>query len=136
MSLPEKNSSQEKRNKELVETFVEEIFNKHNLSKIEKYLSPAGGKGSEGFEQFLSSFFNAFPDWHANVEHMVAEGNFVVIFLNGNGTHQGEFQGMPPTRKPVNIRAADLYKIENGKIVEHTDVVDQLNLLQQTGATL
>jgi steroid delta-isomerase-like uncharacterized protein len=136
MSLPEKNSSEEKRNKELVESFVEEIFNKHNLSKIEKYLSPAAGKGSEKFEQFLSSFFKAFPDWHANVEHIVAEGNFVVIFLNGNGTHQGEFQGTPPTRKPVKIRAADLYKIENGKIVEHTDVVDQLNLLQQTGATL
>jgi steroid delta-isomerase-like uncharacterized protein len=136
MSLPEKNSSHEKRNKALVESFVEEIFNKHYLSMIEKYLSPAAGKGSEGFKQFLSSFFKAFPDWHANIEHIVAEGNFVVIFLNGNGTHQGEFQGMPPTRKPVNIRAADLYKIENGKILEHTDVVDQLNLLQQTCATL
>jgi steroid delta-isomerase-like uncharacterized protein len=136
MSLPEKNSSHEKRNKALVESFVEEIFNKHYLSMIEKYLSPAAGKGSEGFRQFLSSFFKAFPDWHANIEHIVAEGNFVVIFLNGNGTHQGEFQGMPPTRKPVNIRAADLYKIENGKILEHTDVVDQLNLLQQTCATL
>jgi predicted SnoaL-like aldol condensation-catalyzing enzyme len=43
---------------------------------------------------------------------------------------------MPPTRKPVNIRAADLYKIENGIITEHWDVVDQLNLLQQTGVTL
>jgi len=136
MSLPEKNNSEEKRNKALIESFVEEIFNKHNLSMIEKYLNPAAGKGSEGFEQFLSSFFKAFPDWYANVEHIVAEGNFVVIFLNGNGTHQREFQGMTPTRKPVNIRSADLYRIENGIIIEHWDVVDQLNLLQQTGVTL
>jgi predicted SnoaL-like aldol condensation-catalyzing enzyme len=72
MSLPEKNNSQEKRNKELVESFVEEIFNNHNLSMIEKYLSPAAGKGSEGFDQFLSSFLKAFPGWQANVEHIVA----------------------------------------------------------------
>ncbi|MGH9973094.1 MAG: ester cyclase [Nitrososphaeraceae archaeon] len=136
MSLSEKNSSQEKRNKILVESFIEEIFNKHNLSVIENYLTPQAGKGNEGFKQFLSAFFKAFPDWHANLEQIVAENNLVVIFLNGSGTHQGEFQGMPPTHKPVKIRSADLYRIENGIIVEHRDVVDQLNLLQQTGATL
>jgi predicted ester cyclase len=136
MSLSEKNSSQEKRNKTLVEFFVHEIFNKHNLSVIEKYLNPVAGKGSEGFKQFLSALFKAFPDWHTNIEQIVAEDNLVVIFLNGTGTHQGEFQGTPPTYKPVNIRSADLYRIENGIIVEHRDVVDQLNLLQQTGATL
>lgn len=136
MSLPEKNNSQEKRNKELVESFVEEIFNKHNLSMIEKYLNPAAGKGSEGFEQFLSSFFKAFPDWHANVEHIVAEGNFVVIFLNGNEHSSERVSRIAPTCKLLNIRAADLYTIENSIIIEHRDVVDQLNLLQQTGVTL
>jgi predicted ester cyclase len=59
----------------------------------------------------------------------------VVVFLNGIGTHKGEFQGRPPTNKQVNIRSADLYRIENEKIVGHWDVVDQLNLLQQMGAT-
>jgi len=136
MSLSEKNSAEEKRNKALVESFIEEIFNKHNLSAIEKYLNPTARKGNEGFKQFLSAFFNAFPDWHANLEQIVAENNLVVIFLNGSGTHQGEFQGMPPTHKPVKIRSADLYRIINGIIVEHRDVVDQLNLLRQTGTTL
>jgi len=55
MSLSEKNSSQLKRNKTLVELFVEEIFNKHNLSATENYLNPVAGKGSEGFKQFLSA---------------------------------------------------------------------------------
>lgn len=136
MSLSDKNSSQEKRNKTIAESFVEEIFNKHNLLAIEKYLNPFAGRGSEGFKQFLSSFFKAFPDWHADIEQIVAESKFVVIFLNGSGTHQGEFRGIAPTHKIVKIRSADLYKIENGIIVEHMDVVDQLNLFQQTGATL
>ena len=49
----------------------------------------------------------------------------------------GELRGKntyTPTNKTVNLRSADLYKIENEKIVEHWDVVDQLDLLQQTGA--
>ena len=136
MSASEKGSSKEKSNRAIVESFVEEIFNKHNLSAIEKYLNPVAGKGSEGFKQFLSAFFKAFPDWCADIERIVAEDNLVVIFLIGNGTHQGEFHGVAPTHKRVNIRSADLYRIENGIIIEHRDVVDQLNLLQQTGAII
>ncbi|TLX88970.1 MAG: ester cyclase [Thaumarchaeota archaeon] len=37
-----------------------------------------------------------------------------------------------PTYRSVNIRSAGLYRIENGIIIEHWYVVDQLNLLQQT----
>ena len=119
-------------NKALVKSFVEEVFNNHNLSAIEKYL--AAGQGKEGFKQFLSEFFTAFPDVHADIEHIVVEDNLVIVFLNFTGTHKGIFQGRPPTNKTVKIRSADLYKVENEKIVEHWDVVDQLDLLQQTGA--
>jgi predicted ester cyclase len=136
MSLSDKNSSQEKRNKALIESFIEEILNKHNLSMIEKYLGPYTGKGNEGLKQFLTAFFKAFPDMHTTIEHIIAEENLVVVFLNGIGTHLGEFKGIQPTNKSVNIRSADLYRIENDIIVEQWDVVDQLNLLQQTGAIL
>jgi predicted ester cyclase len=118
-------------NKALVKSFVEEVFNKHDLSSIEKYLTE---QGSEGFKQFLSEFFTAFPDIHANIEHLVAENDLVVVFLNFTGTHKGEYQGRSSTNKQVTTRSADLYRIENEKIVEHWDVVDQLDLLQQTGA--
>jgi predicted ester cyclase len=84
----------------------------------------------------LSDQFKAFPDLQTKIEHIVAENDLVLVFLNFTGTHKGEFRGMPPTNKKVNIRSADLYRIENEKIVEHWDVVDQLNLLQQTGTTL
>ena len=93
-------------------------------------------QGKEGFKQLLSAQFKAFPDIHTKIEHIVAENDLVVVYLNFTGTHRGEFQGIPPTNKKVNIRSADLYRIESEKIVEHWDVVDQLSLLQQTGATL
>ena len=118
-------------NKIFVKSFVEEVFNNHNVSAIEKYLAE---QGREGFKHFLSEFFIVFPDIHANIEHIVAENDLVVVFLNFTATHKGEYQGRPSTNKQVTTISADLYRIENEKIVEHWDVVDQLNLLQQTGA--
>jgi steroid delta-isomerase-like uncharacterized protein len=134
---------QEGRNKTIIRSFIEEIFNEHNLSSIEKYFgnetvegSPQAGKSGEGFKLMLTEFFKAFPDWRANIEHIVAENNLVMIFLIGSGTHKGEFRGTPATNKSVNIKSADLYKIEDGIITGHWDVVDQLNLLKQTRTLL
>jgi predicted ester cyclase len=61
---------------------------------------------------------------------MLAENDF----LNFTSMHKGQFEGMPTTNRSVKIRSADLYRIENGKIVEHWDVVDRLDLFKQTGA--
>ena len=138
-----KGNSQEEKNKIVIRSFIDEIFNKHNLSSVEKYLgndpvegSPQAGKAGEGFKQFLTEFFEAFPDWYSTIEHIVAENSLVMIFLNGTGTHKGNFRGVPPTKRLVNIRSADLYRIENGVIAGHWDVVDQLNLLKQTRTLL
>ena len=124
--------------KNIIKSFIEEVFNKHNISAAEKYFAKENhssiGQASAGFKQSLNALFTAFPDIHAEVEHIVTENDLVVVFLNFTGTHKGEFQGMPPTNKKINIRSADLYKIENEIIVGHWDVVDQLNLLQQIGA--
>ena len=123
-------------NKALIESFVEDIFNKHDISATEKYFPEDPTARSAGFKQFLNALFKAFPDMQTKIEHIVAENDLIVVFLNGTGTHKGEFRGRPPTNKKVNIRSADLYRIEKGKIVEHWEVVDQLNLLQQIGVTL
>ena len=132
-------SEEEKeKNKELIKSFIDEVFNKHNIAAIDIYLAASltdgAGKTPESFKKSLAALFSGFPDIHVNIEHILAENDFVLIFLNFSGTHKGDFKGMPPTNKSINIRSADLYRIENGKIVEHWDVVDSLDLLKQTGA--
>src|SRR5919197_3994827 len=129
-------------NKALVKSFVEQVFNKHNVTAVDKYYAadliqhnPTIGQGRQGFKQFFMPFFSAFPDIHATIEHMIAENSIVLVFLNWTGTHKGEFQGMPATNKPISMRTADLFRIDdtNSTIVEHWAVVDSLNLLEQTG---
>ena len=136
-------NDQKERNKNIISSFIEEIFNEHNLSSIEKYFgkdsvegSPHAGKSGEEFKQFLTDFFDAFPDMHTTIEHMVAENNLVMVFLNGSGTHKGEFCRVEPTNKKIRIRSADLYRIENDIINGHWDIVDELDFLKQIGVLL
>jgi steroid delta-isomerase-like uncharacterized protein len=129
-------------NKLRVQSFIQEVFNKHNLTALDKYYAPnatqhnpGAGQGTQGFKNFFVPFFLAFPDVRVTIEHMLAENSVVLVFLNWTGTHKGEFQGIPATNKSINMRTADLFRIgANGKIVEKWDVVDPLNLLKQIGA--
>jgi hypothetical protein len=49
-------------NKALIESFIEDIFNKHDILATEKYFVKDSTTGSEEFKQFLSALFKAFPD--------------------------------------------------------------------------
>ncbi|MGH9990433.1 MAG: ester cyclase [Nitrososphaera sp.] len=61
----------------------------HNRSAVVKYYAqylirdnPQVENRSEGFKQFFSPFFEGFPDSHTTTEHMIAEVNLVMWFLN------------------------------------------------------
>jgi steroid delta-isomerase-like uncharacterized protein len=141
-SQQQQQSNQLEENRLLIKSFVQEIFNKHNLTALDKYYAPNAiqhnpmtGQGRQGFKQFFIPFFSAFPDIHATIESILSENSVVLVFLNWTGTHKGEFQGIPATNKPINMRTADLFRIDtNGTIVEHWDVVDSFDLLKQIGA--
>jgi predicted ester cyclase len=86
-------------NKELIESFVEDIFNKHDILAAEKYFVKDSTTGG-GFKQFISALLRAFPDMHTKIEHIVSENDLVVVFLNGSGTHTGDFvESGQPTKE-------------------------------------
>jgi steroid delta-isomerase-like uncharacterized protein len=85
------------------------------------------------FHQFGQAFYAAFPDLHHRVEQQVAEGDTVVNRLLVQGTHRGDFQGIPPTGRAVEIAATTIQRFENGQVVEQHLLIDTLGLLQQLG---
>ena len=64
---------------------------------------------------------------------MIAEGDRVMTYKTFTGTHTGEFQGIPPTGRPVRFDVMDIVRLEDGQIVEHWGLVDQLGLMRQLG---
>ena len=64
---------------------------------------------------------------------LFGEGNKLVKHWNFKGTHTGMFFGIPATGKNVNIDGVTLVRMENGKIAEERDFVDNYDLLGQLG---
>ena len=122
-----------------------EAVNQKNLDALEEVIAsdvishssarPGGANGLEGVKQLFSSLHAAFPDFHIDVEDMIAEGDKVVARVTGSGTHQGEFMGIAPTGNRVEFSAIDIARIAEGKIVEHWSNSDQLGLMQKLGVT-
>jgi predicted ester cyclase len=50
-----------------------------------------------------------------------------------SGTHLGDFQGLAPTGKHVKIASFDMFRIADGKLVEHWSISDSLGMMQQLG---
>ena len=73
----------------------------------------------ETFKQTFSEAREGFPDLSIMVEDVIAEGDRVAARVTGRGTHRREFQGIAPTGKRVEVRAMGMFRISNGKIVEH-----------------
>jgi len=131
-------------NKAIVRRLWEEVLNQRNLSLIDELYAtnaiihePAAPnlRDPEGFKQFFSTVFAAFPDAHWTVEDMFAEGDKVVSRFTANfGTHKGEFMGIPPTGRQVTITGIVINRFADGKIVEDWESGDFLGFMQQLTA--
>jgi steroid delta-isomerase-like uncharacterized protein len=131
-------------NKALVREMVEEIFNRGNMSRADEFLSPdfveheelppGIPQGREGVKQLTAMMRNAFPDFKATIEDLIAEGDKVVIRMSWSGTQKGQFMGVPPTGKSVSFGVIDIIRIAGGKFVEHWGQMDSMGMMQQLGA--
>jgi len=133
----------EQRNKDIVLAMID-AFNTRNVTALDDLIAhditenrPGVGQGIEATKGFLVSLMQAFPDFNTEIEHIIAEGDLVLVFTNTTGTHEGEFifaPGAPSTGEQVSFRTADLYRIEDGKIAEHWDVIEILDMMAKIGA--
>lgn len=127
-------------NKELVKQFVDAFWSRGDLDAVDRHMAPgviihAPEVGNaEGLKSFNRMLRTAFPDWHSTVEELIAEGDGMAERWTGRGTHQGVFQGIPPTGKRVEVPGVVFYRIRGGAIVEFRGSFDGLRLLQQLGA--
>jgi steroid delta-isomerase-like uncharacterized protein len=129
-------------NKAVVQQFVEAFWNQGNMAAADElmtadatiFLPGRGQVNKETFKTFATTLRGAFPDWYSTMEVMIAEGDRVAEQWTGRGTHQGEFQGIPPTGRQVAVPGFVFYRITTGQIAEFRGLFDGLSMLHQLGA--
>lgn len=97
---------------------------------------PAPGQepGRKGFESFFTVLKAGFPDVKIEPQTLVADDDQVAVAYTLSGTHDGEFQGIAPTGKKIEVRGVQIGRFEGGKIVERWGASDELGILKQLGA--
>lgn len=130
-------------NKALMRRFYDEFWCKGNADAADEIIAadlrhdqlpPDWPSGRDGFKQVVRLWRRGFPDMHEEVELMIAEGDRVAGRFRLTGTHRGEFYGLAPTGRRVDIHGIDLVRIAGGRIVEWAYQEDTLALFCQLGA--
>ena len=131
-------------NKALIVRFVEELFNRGNMGIVgeifapdfieHEQLPPGIPIGREGVKVMTTMLRNAFPDFKATIDDILAEGDKVVVRMTWSGTQKGEFMGVPAAGKRVSFGVIDIIRIADGKFVEHWGQMDSMGMMQQLGA--
>ena len=132
-------NAQTEAHKALVQQFVDEFWNSGNLDAADDLMTrdavihePVAGTPAD-LKAVATAIRTAFPDWNSTVEEMFVDGDRVVERWTGRGTHEGAFQGIPPTGKQVAVPGVVFYRIADGKIAEFRGQFDRLSLMQQLG---
>jgi steroid delta-isomerase-like uncharacterized protein len=91
------------------------------------------GPGLPGLKETLTQMRHAFPDSKWSVEEQIAEGSKVLTRFTWSGTHQGEFLGIPPTNRAIQVWGMVIDRFEDGKVKSTRILLDTLGMMQQLG---
>ena len=105
--------------KELIEAFYQEFFNDHVIEAADKYVredyiqhNPGVGQGREELKKGFAEKFVTEPTFHLNIVRIIAEDDTAAVYLK-NVDPEGN----------TKCRVVDIYRIEDGKLAEHWDVL-------------
>ena len=115
-------------NKDIVKYFYEVIVSENMLDELSKYISEdcvqkIGEKtffiGIDGMKQHLIALKKTYPDYTMKIIRQHVADEYIISEFIMKGTHKGEFVGITPTNKVLEITGVDIDKVIDGRIVEH-----------------
>jgi len=115
-------AQQQEANKKIVVEFYDKAINQKDFDAASKYLgsryvqhNPNAADGPEGLKAFLQFLKERFPSSRSEIKRVLADGDYVILHVHA-------------VREPGSRGNAivDIFKLENGKVVEHWDVVQPI----------
>ena len=117
-------------NKAFTSRYLDAINGKEKPAAVlDQYISEADAV----LKQHIAGYEAAFPRYALNVEDLIAEADKVVVRFTFRATYGGGFMNIPATGQQVAMPGIIIYRIADGKIVEHWMQVDSAVLMQQLG---
>ena len=129
-------------NTDLSHRFYREVMSDGSLEAVDELCSedyveheefPGLTQDREGVKGFVTLFRTGFPDLNVEVEEILECDDKVVARVRFQGTHKGEFMGVPASGKAIDMPCIDIVRITDGRAAEHWGITDGMALMQQIG---
>ena len=129
-------------NRRITRRVLEELFEKGNLDAADELIhadfvnheAPRDNpQGPEGLKETVSWLRGLWGPMHAEIEDEICENDKVVARVSMTGHHVGEFLGTPPSGKEFTTEHIHIWRIADGKVIEHWSVRDDLSQALQLG---
>ncbi len=130
-------------NEALVRRFYEEVWGKGNLDVCDDVFAAdyvrhdlratAPAPGPEGQKRIAAGFRAAFPDLTFELDLLLADGEYVVARWTMSGTHLGTWGELEPTGRRATFSGVNIFRLEDGRVVELWNHRDDLGLREQLG---
>jgi steroid delta-isomerase-like uncharacterized protein len=95
--------------------------------------NPWAGQGLSGVREYFARMLESFPDLNARLDAFITEDDLIATRFTVTGTHRGAFAGHPPTGRTFEMTTADYFRVQDGRLAEHRDVLCLHTLLDQLG---
>ena len=132
----------EQRNLEVVRRFFEVGPSSGDLAAADALLDPGfslhtplptPGPGIGAMNSVITTCRAAFHGLRVTIEDMMADGDRVTCRFTARGVHAGEFMGLPPTGKRIEMTGIEIFRLRDGRIVELWGEANLLGLMRQLG---
>jgi len=130
------------RNKAIVRRFIEEIFVGGSHDAVDELVDermvahtwPSTGHPRDDLKAAIDRVSGALADTEFTIDDLIAEGDRVAARLTTAATQVGEFMGLPPSGKRYSIEEIHVFRLRDGRVVEHWHQFDQMGMMKQLGA--
>ena len=132
-----------KENERMIRRIYDELCNERKLEVADEIIANGATNydtgllpmpfGPEEMKSTVQMVTAAFPDNRHEVEDVVALDDKVVLRCTLTGTHEGPFMGIPPTGRKIEVNEIHIYRLKDGKAVEHRAGRDDLGAMRQLG---
>jgi steroid delta-isomerase-like uncharacterized protein len=136
---------QRERIESVIRQLYDEVISQGKLELVDSLFSPdlkfrhplssEMMTGSESFKKALESYRRSFPDLKITITDLIIDGDKVAVRAIDRGTQQGTWLNQAPTNKTIEWTTTEIFRFQDGKIVELCVDEDILGALQQLGIT-
>ena len=125
---------------EIIRKIMEEGFGKARLQLIDQYVGEnfiehqLGAKdGREGLKNTIIQIHNGLSQLKYVLQRSTTEADIIWTHYRATAVQTGEFMNMPPSGKQISIDIMDIFRLENGLLVEHWGIPDRFAAMMQLG---